>query len=69
MAQWLRFGAYNAGGPALIPGQGIRFRMPQLGVHMPQLRPHSAAKETDNCLNCQPRNRLAMIFSKNTLEE
>ena len=30
--EWLRLHAFNAGDPALIPGQGT-------GSHMPQLRP------------------------------
>ena len=34
----LRLHAPNAGGPGLIPGQGTRSRMPQLRVHMPQLK-------------------------------
>ena len=37
--QRLRLHAFNAGVPSLIPGQGTRSRMPQLRVHMLQLRP------------------------------
>ena len=32
MIQWLILHAPNAGGPGLIPGQGTRFRMPQLKI-------------------------------------
>ena len=38
MLQWLRLRAPNAGGPGLTPGQGARFRMPQLKI------PHTATK-------------------------
>ncbi|TEA33900.1 hypothetical protein DBR06_SOUSAS10610020, partial [Sousa chinensis] len=39
----LRLQAPNAGGPCLIPGQGIRSHMPHLRVRMPQLKiPHVA---------------------------
>ena len=38
VVQWLRLCAPNAGGPGLIPGQGTRSHMPQLRVHMPQLK-------------------------------
>ena len=34
--QWLRFCAANAGALGLIPGQGTKSHMPQLGVHMQQ---------------------------------
>ena len=37
--QRLRLHALNAGVPSSIPGQGTRSRMPQLRVHMLQLRP------------------------------
>ena len=37
--QRLRLRAAPAGVPSLIPGQGTRSRMPQLRVHMLQLRP------------------------------
>ena len=36
--QSLRLQAAFAGGPGLIPGQGTRSHMSQLGVHMPQLK-------------------------------
>ena len=36
MVQWLRLCAPNAGGPDLIPGQGMRSHMPQLWVSMLQ---------------------------------
>ena len=50
MVQWLRFHAFNAGGPGSIPSQVTRFQMPQLKIlhainlkkkksHVPQLRP------------------------------
>ena len=36
VVQWLRLCSPNTGGPASIPGQGTRSRMPQLRAHMPQ---------------------------------
>ena len=42
VVQWPRLCASNAGGLGSIPGQGTRAHMPQLGVHMPQLRPSAA---------------------------
>ncbi|TEA42750.1 hypothetical protein DBR06_SOUSAS1610279, partial [Sousa chinensis] len=38
VVQWLRLHTPNAGGPGSIPGQGTRSHMPQISVHMPQLR-------------------------------
>ena len=38
VAQWLRLQAPYAGCPGLIPGQGTRSHMPQLGVCMLQLK-------------------------------
>ena len=35
VVQWLRLQAPNAGGLGLIPGQEIRFNMPQLRICMP----------------------------------
>ncbi|TEA14718.1 hypothetical protein DBR06_SOUSAS3110025, partial [Sousa chinensis] len=35
---WLRLRAPNAGGPGSIPGQGTRSHMPQLRVHILQLK-------------------------------
>ena len=32
---WLRLHVPNAGGPSLIPDQGISSHMPQLIIHMP----------------------------------
>ena len=32
MVQWLRFHAFNAGGPGSIPSQVTRFQMPQLKI-------------------------------------
>ena len=42
MVQWLRLGAPDAGGLGSILGQGTRSHMPQLRVHMLQLRPSTA---------------------------
>ena len=42
MVQWLRLHVPNARGLGLIPGQGTRFHMPQLRVHMLQLTPSIA---------------------------
>ena len=39
VAQWLRLWAPNAEGLGSIPGQGTGSHMPQLRVHMLQLRP------------------------------
>ena len=44
--QWLRFQAPIVGGWALIPGQGIRFHMPQLRVRRLQLKILSAVTKT-----------------------
>ena len=38
MVQWLRLHTPNAGGPGSSPGQGTKSHMPQLRVHMPQLK-------------------------------
>ena len=38
VVQWVRFHAPNAGGLSSIPGQGTRSHMPQLRVHMLQLK-------------------------------
>ena len=38
VVQWLRFRAPDAGGLGLIPRQGTRSHMPQLRVHMSQLK-------------------------------
>ena len=46
MVQWLRLQAPNAGGWALIPGHGIRFHTPQLGVRRLQLKILSAVTKT-----------------------
>ena len=42
MVQWLRHHAPNAEGLGLIPDQGTRSHIPQLGVHIPQLKTGSA---------------------------
>ena len=45
VVQWLRFHTPNAGGPGLIPGQGIRSHMPQLKIpHAATKIPHVATK-------------------------
>ena len=52
----------NAGGPGSIPGQGTRFHVLQLRVHMPELKiPHTANKSgvcvcsvAQLCLTLQP---------------
>ena len=38
IVQWLRLGTPKAGTPGLVPGQGTRFHMLQLGACMPQLK-------------------------------
>ena len=38
VVQWLRLHAPNAGDLGLIPGQGTRSHVLQLGVHMLQLK-------------------------------
>ncbi|TEA28488.1 hypothetical protein DBR06_SOUSAS2010115, partial [Sousa chinensis] len=43
VVQWLRLCTPNAGGLGLIPRQGTRSHMPQLRVHVLQLKiPHAA---------------------------
>ncbi|TEA29786.1 hypothetical protein DBR06_SOUSAS7110042 [Sousa chinensis] len=50
VVQWLRLHAPHTGGPALIPGQGTRYCMPQLRAHMLQLKTlHAATKDTECC--------------------
>ena len=44
IVQWLRLGTPKAGTPGLVPGQGTRFHMLQLGVCMPQLKKKSHKK-------------------------
>ena len=39
VVQWLRLLVPNARGWGLIPGQGTRSQVPQLRIHMPQLKP------------------------------
>ena len=46
LVQWPSFWAYNAGGPSSIPGQGTRSHMPQLRVHLPQLKLEHATTNT-----------------------
>ena len=48
VVQWLRLHTPNAGGPGLIPGQEIRSRLPQLRVHMLQLKIPCAATKTQH---------------------
>ena len=42
VAQCLRLHVPSAGKASSIPGKGAGFRMPQLRVHLPQLRPGAA---------------------------
>ena len=47
VVQWLRLQAPNAGGSGLIPGQGTGSHMPQVRVHMLQLKiSHAATKRS-----------------------
>ena len=46
VAQWVGLRTPNAGGPGSTPGQGTRSHVPQLRVHMPQLRSPPAATNT-----------------------
>ena len=46
MVQWLRLLAPSAGGLGSIPGQATRFHMPQLRVHMSQLKILNASAKT-----------------------
>ena len=47
VVQWLRLHAPKAEGLGSIPGQGTRFNMPQLRVHMLHLKvPHAATKKS-----------------------
>ncbi|TEA32991.1 hypothetical protein DBR06_SOUSAS7410047, partial [Sousa chinensis] len=46
VVQWLRLHAPNAERPVSIPSQGTRSYLPQLRVHMPQLKiPHATTKK------------------------
>ena len=45
VVHWLRLPSLNAGGLGLIPGHGTRSHMPQLSVHMLQLRPSTVKKK------------------------
>ena len=47
VVQWLRFHTPNAGGPGSIPGGGTKSHMPQLSVHMLQIKKPSAAMKTE----------------------
>ncbi|TEA33612.1 hypothetical protein DBR06_SOUSAS3910180, partial [Sousa chinensis] len=52
VAQWFRLHAPNAGGLGSIPGQGTRVTcMPQLRVHMSQLRSLRATTKEPTCCN------------------
>ena len=69
MDQWLRLRAPNAGGPGLIPGQGTRSRMPQLGAHVPQLKiPHAATKIPRATTKTQHRQINKYFFLKKELK-
>ena len=46
--QWLSLHAPNIGGPGWIPDQGTGSHMPQLSVHMLQLRPGTAKEINKN---------------------
>ena len=41
LVQWLRLHVSSAGGPDSTRGQGTRIHIPQLRIHMLQLRPSS----------------------------
>ena len=53
--------ALNAGGPGSISGRGTRSHMPQLIVHMLQLKIQSAATKT-NQINKQKRLRPVVVW-------
>ena len=55
MAQWLRLGTPNAGGPGSIPGQGTRSRMPQLKM-IPRAAPKDPTRGNEDpvCCNQDP---------------
>ena len=46
--EWLRLQASNGRGSGSIPGQGTRFHMPQLSIHMPQLKTLPATTKTQH---------------------
>ena len=54
MVQGLSLHAPNAGGLGLIPSQGTRSHMPQLRVHMPQLKDTTCPKEDQRSQNSEP---------------
>ncbi|TEA30390.1 hypothetical protein DBR06_SOUSAS17710012, partial [Sousa chinensis] len=51
VVQWLRLHTPNAGGLGSIPGQGTGSHMPQLRIHMPQLKILHAATKDSLCHN------------------
>ena len=52
VVQWLRLCAPNAGGQGSILGKGTRSHMPQLRVHMLQLKiPHATIKTQRSQIN------------------
>ena len=61
VVQWLRLRAPNAGGPGLIPGQGIRSRIMQLRACMTQLKIPRAATKT----HCSQINKYFKNKQKN----
>ena len=48
MYQWLRLHAPNVGGPDLIPGQGTRSHMLQLGIRLPLIKILHTITRTQN---------------------
>ena len=61
LAQWLRLHVPNAGDLGSISGRGTRSHMPQLRVHMLQLKIQSAATKT-NQINKQKRLRPVVVW-------
>ena len=61
LTQWLRLHVPKAGGLGSIPGQGTSSHMPQLRVHMLQLKILRAATKT-NQINKQKWLRPAVVW-------
>ena len=51
MVQWLRFCTPNAGGPGSVPGQGIRYHMPQLKILYASVEIRDASCQTETLCN------------------
>ena len=72
VAQWLRLCAPNAGGLGSIPGQGVRFHVPQLRIRKPQLKDPTGCTKTwrgqiNKCFR-RRRNRAQLTATLNSAQ-